>query len=295
VAALASSLTWAAASIVFRRLKGRAPAAAMNLGKNGVAAVSFALLHVAVAGRLWPGAMSPSAHLFLALSGIVGLALCDTFLLRAMLEIGPRRAQLLMCLNPVLVFLAVLLPPWSQHEAAGRLLPWLGLALALGGIGLAATEAPDVPAPDPARRRRGVVDALVAAVLNAAGVLLARLGMEEGAGFVEAAYVRLAVATVALVAGGLLLGRARAWGAALAPRATAVPLALAAVCGTFLGIGFSQAGIEWSESTGAATTINAMAPVWLIPLSAWFLGEPHTKRAWLSAALAIAGIALLAA
>jgi drug/metabolite transporter (DMT)-like permease len=135
----------------------------------------------------------------------------------------------------------------------------------------------------------------VAAVLNAAGVLLARLGVEAGAGFVEAAYVRLAVATVALALGGLAFRRARLWGAALSQRRTIGPLAVAAFVGTFLGIGLSQAGIQWSESTGAATTINAMSPVWLIPLSAWFLGERHGGRAWVSAALAIAGIALLTA
>jgi drug/metabolite transporter (DMT)-like permease len=225
----------------------------------------------------------------------VGLALCDTYLLRAMLEIGPRRAQLVMCLNPVLVFLVALLPPWSQREAASHVLPWAGLVLALAGIALATTEAPDVPDADPRRRRRGVVDAVVAAVLNAAGVLLAKLGIEEGAGFVEAAYVRLAVATGALALGGLAFGRGRAWTTALAPRRTIVPLALAAFVGTFLGIGLAQAGLQWSESTGAATTINAMSPVWLIPLSAWFLGERHTKRAWLSAVLAVLGIALLAA
>jgi drug/metabolite transporter (DMT)-like permease len=280
---------------VFRRLKGRVAPAAMNFGKNATAALCFAALHLALTGSVRPAGMSFAAFGWLALSGVVGLSLCDTYLLRAMLEIGPRRAQLVMCLNPVLVFLAALFPPWSQRAAVGHVMPWVGLALALGGIGLAATEAPDVPDADPRRRRRGVTDAVLAAVLNAAGVLLARLGMEAGAGFVEASYVRLAVAAVALAVGGLLFRRAREWRAALAPRTTIVPLALAAFCGTFLGIGFSQAGIEWSESTGAATTINAMSPVWLIPLSAWFLGERHTKRAWLSAVLAVAGVALLAA
>ena len=44
---------------------------------------------------------------------------------------------------------------------------------------------------------------------------------------------------------------------------------------------------------GVAATLNAMAPVWLIPLSAAFLGERHDARAWASALLAVAGIATM--
>ncbi len=279
---------------MFRRLKGRATPVAMNTGKSVVGAVCFAVLLLATTGAIWPANVSAASFLWLALSGIVGLAVCDTFLLRAMLEIGPRRAQVAMCLNPVVVFLVALLPPWSQTSVLSRPWPWVGLALALAGISMAARDAPDAPAADRHARRRGFADALVAAVCNAAGVLLARLGIAAGASPVDSSYVRLAVAAVALVAGALVLRRFGAWTAGLRSPTTRVPLAAAAFLGTFLGIGFSQAGIAWAKSTGAATTINALAPVWLIPLSSWFLGERHTRGAWISTVLAVAGVAILA-
>ena len=91
---------------------------------------------------------------------------------------------------------------------------------------------------------------------------------------------------------GFEIGASRVGGvAAAADRSAAV---LAGFFGTFIGIGLNQCGLAWATSTGAVTTINSLAPVWLIPLSAAFLGERHGIRAWLSTLLALGGVALLA-
>ena len=107
--------------------------------------------------------------------------------------------------------------------------------------------------------------------------------------------MRLLAGTAGLLAVGAVTRLVRPWARALSRPSTLLPLALAACFGTFLGVGFNQCGIRWADSTGAATTINALSPVWLVPLSAWFLGERHTVRAWVSTLVAIAGVALLAA
>jgi drug/metabolite transporter (DMT)-like permease len=63
--------------------------------------------------------------------------------------------------------------------------------------------------------------------------------------------------------------------------------------GTFLGIWLNQLGLDWAEFTGVATVLNAMTPVYLIPLSALFLAEPQTSRAWVATLVALAGIAIM--
>ena len=195
--------------------------------------------------------------------------------------------------RPVLVFVGALLPPFSQTAALARPTTWIGTALALGGIVLAAREAPR-GGHDPRAYRTGVRDALLASALQAAGVLLARLGIEHGAGPVGASSIRLAAGVAGLLAGGAWFARLRPWGRALATPGTLPILVAAAFFGTFLGIGCNQAGLTWATSTGAVSTINSLAPVWLIPLSTVFLGERHGARAWLSTILALGGVALLA-
>jgi drug/metabolite transporter (DMT)-like permease len=291
-AALLSSVFWAAAGIVFRGLKGRVPPGAMNFGKNLVATAFFAAGSVLVAGALLPAGIPWEAHAALALSGLLGLSACDTLFLRSILAIGPRRASLVFMLAPVLVFLAAWLPPFRQADAVGEPAVWTGLLLALAGVAGAAWEAPDRRAP-PGDESAGLRDALAASALQATGTLFARLAIERGAEPFDAAYLRLAWGTAGLLATALVLRRAGAWARALGTRHVASRLVPAAFFGTFLGIGLNQAGIAWAASTGVAATINSLSPVWLIPLSAWFLGERHGLSAWLSTLLAVGGVALL--
>jgi drug/metabolite transporter (DMT)-like permease len=274
----------------------------MNVAKNTTAFLCFTVLLWAWTGAPWPHDLPLDAVVLYAGSGLAGLTICDTFFLRAVLELGPRRATLLMTLAPVIVFGATLTPLFGQTHVLDRPWPWVGLACALAGVALAASEGRDAH-PDPARARRGLIDGLLATVFQAGGVLLARLGYERGREVADPSglYVPVAGADVRMIAGvaGLVVvgaaGRLfRHWGQTLSHRSTLVPLVVAAFFGTFLGIGLNQAGIAWADSTGAATTINSLSPVWLVPLSAAFLGERHTLRAWLSTLLAIAGVALLA-
>ncbi|MFO0932855.1 MAG: DMT family transporter [Planctomycetota bacterium] len=293
-AALASSVLWAGAGIVFRRMRGVVPPAALNFTKNGVATLCFVVTGLVFTGRAYPSHVPLAAQGWLALSGLVGLAVCDTFLLRAMMEIGPRRATLLMLTAPVLVFVGALFPPFSQTGALHEPRTLVGAALALGGVALTAFEAPDL-AVDPARARRGVIDGLVAGVLQAAGVLLARLGLEGGAAPQDAAMLRLVAGTAGLVLGAVAFGRVTTWARALATPGTLRTVAAAAFFGTFLGILLNQCGLAWSAHTGVVSTLNALAPVWLIPMSRVFLGEHHGRLAWLSTVVALAGVALLSA
>src|SRR5262245_27175375 len=113
-AALGSSLTWAGAVLVFRRLRGRVDPMAVVLVKNATAALAFTLLGLVLWRSLWPTSMSGGAQALLAASGVAGLAICDTFLIRSLMEIGPRRATLLMLLAPVFVFGGAALPPLSE-------------------------------------------------------------------------------------------------------------------------------------------------------------------------------------
>jgi len=292
LAALVSSVLWAGAGIVFRTMRGRVPPVAVNLAKNATASVGLVLVLWIWQGSPWPTAMPLDAQAILFLSGILGLTICDTYFLRAMMEIGPRRATLVMLLAPVLIFLGALLPPFSQLDRVAHAGPWIGLALAVAGVWLATGEVSSGDY-DPAHHRRGVRDALLAALFQAIGFLLARLGFDRGADPIPGAAVRLVAGTVGLLLVGLLTRRLVVWGRALSAPGIAKTLAITAFFGTFLGIGLNQCGIAWGHSTGAVAVVNSLSPVWLIPLSTIWLGEKHGPRAWLSTLLALCGVALL--
>ena len=294
-AALVSSLLWAGAGIVFRTFRGRVPALALNLGKNTVGALLLGATLLVLSPESGGLRIPPDALGILALSGFLGLTVCDSFLLRAMMEIGPRRATLIAVFAPCLVFVGALLPPFSQFDRVASLRPWAGFSLALVGVVLAATgAAPALDGPvDAARERRGVRDALLAAVFQAAGFLLARRAFELGAAPIPGAFVRLAVGTIGLLAIGAATRSLGDWWRALSAPGVRGPLAVTGFFGTYLGIGLNQLAIAWAYSTGIAAVLNSLAPVWLIPLSAFFLGERITRRGLAATALALTGVALL--
>lgn len=295
LAALVSSMLWAGAGIAFRRLRGRVPPMAVNLGKNGLATVLLGAVLVAIPALGGLGDLTGPAWAYLAISGFLGLTVCDSFLLRAMMEIGPRRATLLGVFAPCLVFIGALLPPFSQFDQVASIRPWAGFVIALVGVVLAATgarAASDEPT-DPERERRGVRDALLAAVFQAAGFLLARRAFELGAAPIPGAFARLLVGTLGLLVIGAAMRSLSTWRTALAAPGVPSTLFITAFFGTFLGIGLNQSAIAWASSTGVAAVLNSLAPVWLIPLSAVFLGERITRRGLIATALALAGVALL--
>lgn len=293
--ALLSSLLWASAFLVFARLPRPVSAGALNLGKNATATVCFALLFLVLFGRPWPGGMAWDTLLLFAVSGFVGLTLCDTLLFRAMLLVGPQRTTLLMTIAVPLTALGALLPPWSESPPA--LLSVLGMLACLLGVTFAVTERN----PDPvahANARRGLLFGLFASLFQAGGVLLARLAFQHhGADGVldagQGAAVRLFTGALGLVILALALGRLRVWSAALAQPRVLPRLMAAAFVGTFLGIWANQAGLTWAQNTGVATTLNQLTPVWLIPLTTIFLHERHSARSWAGTLLATAGVVLI--
>jgi drug/metabolite transporter (DMT)-like permease len=285
-----SSLCWAVAGVLFVGVRTGVSGITVNFGKNVTGVLCFGAALLLLHGSPVPRGLNPEALALLVASGFVGLTICDSLLFRAYMEIGPRRANVIMAAAPAIAALLAVFPPLGEVPPA---LTWTGMGVCFLGILLAVLER----APDPVGRdrlRRGTRDALAAAFFQAVGLLLARRGFQVAAvDTASGAAVRLVSGMLGMVALGLLTRRLAGWTRQLTTHGTWRRVAGAAVLGTFLGIWSNQAGLAWARHTGVAATLNALAPVWLIPLSAAVLGERHDARAWISTALAVGGIALM--
>ncbi|MDF1699799.1 MAG: DMT family transporter [Planctomycetota bacterium] len=290
VAAALSALFWGSAHIVFARIHPPISAVALNLGKNVFAAVFFIAALWIHTGSPIPQGLDTEALVIFAASGFLGLAVCDTLLMRSLLDLGPQRMTLLFLTVPVLVSLAATLPPLSESQPLGA---WAGMLVCIGGIGMAIRRRTEDEA-DPARFRRGVRTGLLAALFQTVAILLARHGLaNEDAPLLDSAVVRMAAGTIGVMVFGLFTRRLARWSAEVRRPDAFWMLAAASFVGTFLGIYANQVGLKWSAHAGVATTLNSLMPIYLLPLSVLFLRERFGAREIIATFVAVGGVALM--
>ncbi len=103
--ALLSACSWAVGAVLWRKLGEHLSSYAMNLAKTALGSL-FLGAFLLLAGM---EPISARDLLYLALSGIVGIAIGDTFFFLALMELGPRRASLIGSLNPVAIAVTAVL------------------------------------------------------------------------------------------------------------------------------------------------------------------------------------------
>lgn len=291
-AALLAALCWTVSSSLWRRLPTSLGPAELNLLKNLIALSLQLPLLVGAAASLPAG-----PTLLLLLSGVLGIALGDSFYFAALRRLGTRRTLTFDAGGPAVT------------AAAGSLLlaevpgpqQWLGIGLISLAVLLVALQRQGPTGSGDgqgggvtaASQRLGVVLALAALGCGGGGALLARAALRTSAlDPWHASTLRLAAATLVLLP---LMGRL--WGHLRRPRPRPKtrrwPLVLVAtLLGTTAGIGLQQLALD-ALPGGLAVALLATAPVMAVPLAPLEGDRPGALGVG-AALLALAGVVLVA-
>lgn len=259
-----------------------------------LAAWSFLVLAHLLTGLPLPWNAGGERWFWLSLSGVIGLALGDAFLFQAYLWIGPRLAMLMMALAPVLTALMA----WAFFAERLNLWQSVGMLVTLAGIAWVLWERQRAPQPgsEPANRRNyllGILFGLAAALGQAGGMVTARLGLAGDFSPLTATLMRMTAAALALWLLTFLQGQAGATLKQVAQHPGAARLIVTgAFFGPFIGVTFSLLAIQHTE-LGVASTLSALAPVFLLPVSYIVFKERFGWRAIAGTLLAICGVAIL--
>ncbi len=294
---LLAAACWATGGVLFSRAP--LPAWAINLTKNAIAGA--ALLATFVAIGVARGGVETAVDLgvlaWLVPSAYVGIVLGDTWYLRALKSVGPRKAMVIETLVPGFglalgwFVLGELVPP----------LGLLGMTVTLAGVVMVVGDGPAAPArgldavDSPTA---GVVYAVLAALAQAIGAAWSKRGIlrleELGAADapLEASVVRVVTAAVLGLAIAAAFGRLRPLGALLRRPGVARWVIPSALIGTYLGIWLSMLAFRHT-SIAVATTLNSTTPIFVLPIVALFLRQRVTRRGVLGAVVAVAGVVIL--
>lgn len=291
MAALATAFLWTMSALCWTVAGERVGSLAVNVIRLLVALPLLMLYLWLAEGQAAPFSASAGAWIYLSLSGFFGYFVCDLFLFKSFLLMGPRLGMLFLSLAPPLTALI------GWLVLGERLAPihWLGMALTLAGVAWVVLESPASPA-DSGRRYvftfRGGVAASLAAAGQAVSMVFAKMGLKDGISAVAATEIRL----IAGLAGFLVL--LAVWRrypmlfkAARDRRAVGI-ITVGTIVGPVVGVVMLMFSIR-HISTGLAQTFLALSPVIIIPFMRFLYKERVGFPAVAGAVLAFAGIALL--
>ena len=284
---LLTAFFWSGSSLVFSAATARVGSVLVNISRL-VFALCLLVPVLLIVGLDTP--LSRHQMLNLGVSGVVGLAIGDSFLFRAYRQIGPRVAMLVMSLSPAIAAILAFLVLDEHISTVGI----LGMAVTVGGVVSVVNERRLGPAHAKSGLASGVLFASLSAVTQGVGLIFAKRAFLEGEinGFV-ATGVRIAAALIVLLPVVLLLGRLAHPLRAYARDHKALGLtALGALLGPFLGISCSLMAVAYTK-VGIAATLMATVPIIMLPL-VWFLHRE--KLSWGSIAgafVALGGVVML--
>lgn len=282
---VACAACWALAVILFRRSGETLPAFELNLFKNVLATVLMVPTILLVDGIGWP-AYSGLEWLVVALSGLVGIAVADTWYLRALNLMGAARTGVVASLySPFVILMSLFF--------LGEVLIWwqyFGFVLVLGGI-LLVTWRQNRRDVSLRAIRLGVAFGAASVLMMAAGIVMVKPILETQS-FMWTMGVRLAAGASGML---LFVHVTRGWQKSMMHFRSPQPwtvIILASLLGSYLSMMLWLAGYKLTEAS-IASVLNETAAAFIV-LFAWlFLKEEMNWRRVAGIGLTFSGVGLM--
>lgn len=280
--ALFSAFLWAVASLIWNQLnKQKITPVTISLGK-AIVACGYFLLTALFINYSVPGT---KAFLMLALSGFLGISIGDTAFFYSLKYLGPRRSVLLTVFIPIATVLLAFL---FLHERL-PFLKWLGMLVCICGTVIVIRER----APEGAfiNKKAGIIWGIVSIISCAVSILISKVALFT-TGSLEASVIRLGAGALGLLLYCLVRKEYLKGVPSLIKPEALKMLLLGSFFGTFLGIWCFIIALKYTFAS-IAIVLNGISPIFILPLSFWFLREKISRRAIFGTIIAVLGGALV--
>ncbi len=287
ITALLTACCWSFSSYIFTAAANRIGSVQININRM-ILAVIILFAAISLAGIEFK--LSNNQLINLAISGIVGLVVGDSFLFKAFTMIGTRLSMLLMSLTPVM---SAILAFFFLNERI-PLIGILGMIITLFGIILVVFDKKENGTSINTGKGLGIFYGVLGALGQAVALIFAKLAFEESAinGFL-ATFIRIFSASILILPLSILLGRYKNPFKLYSADRKGLVLTLG---GTFFGpvLGITLSLISISHaSIGVASTLMATVPVIMLPIGKIIFKDKITTRGVIGAVIAVSGIAIL--
>ena len=283
--ALGAAVSWAMAVVLFRRPGKFLPAFELNLFKNTLGFLLLIPTLMLLEGLSLPDYSLPDVGVAL-LSGYFGIAVADTWYLRALNRMGASHTGIVASLlSPFVILLSVI---FLGESLKGWQIS--GLVLVMAGI-LLVTWQQKRSRVDHESIRIGVLYGIGAVFLMAVGIVMVKEILETRS-FLWTVEIRLFGGLLGMITAMLLRKRVAAVRASFSVPLPWAQITAASFLGAYLSMMMWLAGYKFIPAS-EASILNESASAWIV-LFAWlFLGESLGLRKVAGLVLTMIGVAIM--
>ena len=289
-AALGSAASWAMGSILFKKLGQKLSPMALTLAKGTLSAVLLAVT-LLVTGYA-DIALKPL--LLLIFSGVLGIAVGDSFFFAALENLSPHSLVVLSTLGEILTII------WAVLVLRERptLMAWGGIGLVI--MGIVTVLYPQVSSSDndfsdkPQENLvfKGVIFGLISVLCMSVSIIVAKMGLDSVSAL-TATFIRMLAGTTGMLFLGLTTKKIGVW---MSPFQSNPRLFYQLICSvlfiTFGGFWLSLVGLKYVD-VAIAQTLNSTDPLFALIFAAILLKEKVTMSAFFGTIFTISGIVLI--
>jgi len=282
LAALVSAASWALGGVLWRKIGEEISPFSINLSK-GIIGGLYLIIALLVIG-VEP--VNLRAFLFLGISGLLGITLGDTFFFISLTHLGPRLTSLMGTLIPVFIALSAVIFLGERPSFWN----WAGIFLAVSGVTWVLRER--LPVNEIVKNKSlGIKYRLLSIICMTAGVIFAKIGVKSVPAM-QATLIRLFWGVIGLVLWGCLNRQIKSWIIPFKNLHLLKNVSFVVFITVFGGFWLSLLALKYMDAS-IASTLNSMAPLFILPMAAIALKEKISIKAILGAAIAVGGVVLI--
>ena len=289
IAALTTSICWSFTSIFFTIAGREVGSVIVNRTRLLLASCYLIVLHSIFYGNPLPVEAEPYRWWWLGISGIIGLIIGDAMLFQAFVIIGPRLSMLLMSLVPIISTLFA----WIFLHEVLAVAEMFAILLTVGGIIWVVLERKNgMPVWQTRNYLPGILFGIGGAFGQALALITAKKGLLGEFSALSANLIRIIAATVIFWVYSFARGTVKSNLIFWKNRTARFAILGGSIVGPFLGIWLSLIAIKYTH-IGIASTLMALPPIFLIPLTYWIFKEQSTWRVIIGTIIASIGVAII--
>jgi drug/metabolite transporter (DMT)-like permease len=282
---LACAATWGVAVIFLAKSGETVSPFDLNVFRVTIS-VPLLVVSTLVAGQALAPDVPITDYLILFASGIIGIAISDTFFHFSLNRVGAGIAAIVDSLYSPFVVLVAFLMLGEKLEAR----QYAGMGLVMSAVLIASRHEP----PKAITRRQlavGVMCGVAAMATVAFGIVLAKPVLDHSPVIWATTMRQIAALVVMLAYAGISPGRRRVL-AVFRPSRRWKYSVPGTLLGSYLALMLWVAGMKYTKA-GAAAILNQTSTIYVLLLATIFLKEPLTRRKIAASVIAIAGIVLI--